>query len=163
MTETKKIISAIVIVAVILIGVGYAAINQITVEINGALSATTSNENFKVKLTDAKATDSRVEASVTSDLVGVLNVSGLSAKGESVTATYTIQNASDDLSANLTSAASWNNKEYFNVTTSLSTANIAKSATATLTVTVELIKTPIDADVSDTVGVTVVASPVQPQ
>ena len=41
-----------------------------------------------------------------------LNVSGLTAKGEKVTATYTIQNTSDDLSANLSSVATNQNKEY---------------------------------------------------
>ena len=163
MSNTSKIITAIVIVAVILIGVGYAAIERISLEIEATLSATATQENFKVKFTNASPAEGNVAAKVTGDLSGTLNVSGLTAKGDTATATFTIQNTSDDLSANLAATSTNQNTEYFKVSTSLSQPSIAKTETATLTVTVELIKTPIDANQTDTVGISVTATPVQPQ
>ena len=163
MTNTSKIITAIVIVAVILIGVGYAAIERITLEIEGSLAATATQGNFTVKFTNASPAEGNVVAKVTDDLSGTLNVSGLTAKGETATATFTIQNTSGDLSANLAATSTNENTEYFKVSTSLSAPSIAKTETATLTVTVELIKTPIDANETDTVGISVTATPVQPQ
>ena len=163
MTGTSKIILTIVLASVVIIGVGYAAINSIALEITGQLAAAPSDANFTVKFTDASPSEGNVVAKVTGDKTATLNVSGLTAKGEKVTATYTIQNTSDDLSANLSSVATNQNKEYFTVLTNISEPSIAKGETSTLTVTVELIKTPIDAEVTDTVGISITASPVQPQ
>ena len=165
MTSTNKLIVAIVIVAVLIIGVGYAAINSITLQITGQLAAAPSDENFTVKFTNASPSEEggNVVAKVTGDRTATLNVSGLTAKGDKAIATYTIQNASEDLSANLTAAASNQNDDYFTVSTSFSETSIAKGETSTLTVTVELIKTPVDGEETDTVGINIEASPVQPQ
>lgn len=163
MTGTSKIILTIVLVAVLIIGVGYAAINSITLQITGQLAATPSDANFTVKFTSASPSEGSVVAKVTGDKTATLNVSGLTAKGDKAVATYTIQNTSEDLSANLTVAASNENDEYFTVSTSLSETSIAKGGTSTLTVTVELMKTPVNAEVTDTVGISIEASPVQPQ
>ena len=163
MTGTSKIILTIVLASVVIIGVGYAAINSIALEITGQLAAAPSDANFTVKFTDASPSEGNVVANVTGDKTATLNVSGLTAKGEKATATYTIQNTSADLSANLTAAASNQNTEYFTVSTSFSNTSIAKGETSTLTVTVELIKTPVENTVTDTVGINIEASPVQPQ
>ena len=163
MTSTSKIISAIVIVAVLMIGVGYAAINSIALQITGQLAAAPSDANFTVKFTTASPSEGNIVATVTGDKTATLNVQGLTAKGDKAVATYTIQNTSEDLSANLTAAASNQNDEYFTVSTSFSETSIAKGETSTLTVTVELIKTPVEGEEKDTVGINIEASPVQPE
>ena len=165
MTGTNKIILTIVLAAVLIIGVGYAAINSITLQITGQLAAAPSDANFNVKFINASPSDETADVFgiITGDLTATLNVKGLTAKGQTATATYTIQNTSEDLSASLTATATNQNTEYFRVLTGFSETNIAKGETSTLTVTVELIKTPIDAEVTDTVGIKITASPVQPQ
>lgn len=165
MTGTNKIIFTIVLAAVLIIGIGYAAINSIKLEITGQLAAAPSDANFTVKFTgaDPSVEGGNVLAKTTGDLTATLDVKGLTAKGQTATATYTIQNTSADLSANLTATTSNQNTEYFKVLTGFSETSIAKGETSTLTVTVELLKTPVDAEVKDTVGISITASPVQPQ
>ena len=164
MTKTNKIIAAIVVVAVLVIGVGYAAIQNITLNIEGTANANASQANFTVALsgTPTVSDASKVTAAVTDDLNATLNVTGLTAKGETVTATYTIQNTSADLSANLSAITSNSNTEYFAVTSDFDAESIEKGAATTITVTVALIKTPITESVSSTVGVQITAEPVQP-
>jgi uncharacterized membrane protein len=165
MTKTSKIILAVVIAAVLIIGVGYAAIQNITLYIEGTANANADQANFTVKLsgTPKVSDETKVTASVVDDTHATLNVSGLTVKGESVTATYTIQNTSADLSADLSASVTNSNNEYFKVTQEIAKSNIEKGAATTITVTVELIKTPITASETSTIGVTVTAAPVQPQ
>ena len=165
MTKTAKIILGIVVLALLIIGVGYAAIENITLYIEGTAKATADQANFTVKLsgTPQVSDASKVIAAVVDDTHATLNVTGLTAKGDSVTATYTIQNTSADLSANLSADISNSNTEFFNVTQTIAKKTIEKGAATTITVTVELIKTPITQNENSTIGVTVVAEPVQPQ
>lgn len=164
MTKTNKIIAGIVVVAVLIIGIGYAAIQNITLNIAGTASADANQANFTVAFsgTPEVSEADKVKAAVTDDLNATLNVTGLTAKGDVVTATYTIQNTSADLSANLYATVTNDNTEYFKVTHSFDAESIAKGAATTITVTVELIKTPITETVSSTVGVQITAEPVQP-
>ena len=165
MTKTSKIIVAFVIVAVLILGIAYASIQNITLHITGIATASSSPENFTVKfLENPQVSDAnKVTATVTDDINATLNVSGLSAKGEIVTAVYTIQNTSADLSANLGATISNSNSEYFKVTYDLASNNIAKEEETTITITIELLKTPIEESVSSIVGIQIVAEPVQPE
>ena len=173
MTNTKKIIAAIVIVAVLVIGVGYAAIQNITLNISGTASANADQANFTVAFSGEPTTDktkvsanstaASITAAVTDDTNATINVEGLTAKGDVVTATYTIQNTSADLSAKLSATTSNSNTEYFKVTHDLEDATtVTHGQATTITVTVELIKTPITATETATVGVQITAEPVQP-
>lgn len=166
MKKKRTLVGVALLVAVLMLGVGYAAISNITLNINGNISASPSDDNFIVKLVKDPApvvSDADlVSATVTGDKVGTINVTGLTAKGEFVTATYTVANTSPDLKAGITASAVWSNKTYFNVTTTVKDAEIAAlTGTTTVEVKVELIKTPVDVDVTDTVTVSIVAAPVQ--
>ena len=165
MTKTSKIIIAFVIVAVLILGIAYAAIQNVTLHITGTATAGASQENFTVKFSGTpEVSDSdKVTAAVTDDINATINVSGLSSKGEVVTARYTIQNTSADLSANLSATLSNSNTEFFNVTYDFESESITSAEATTITVTVELLKTPIEESVSSTVGIQIVAEPVQPQ
>lgn len=72
-----------------------------------------------------------------------MNVNGLTAKGDTATATYTIANTSADLSAVLSATTSNTNDEFFKVTQNIAKGTVAAGDSTTITVTVELIKTPI--------------------
>lgn len=54
MNRQKKIILGIILVAVLLMGVGYAALSATNLKITGTASATANEDNFKVVFTDAK-------------------------------------------------------------------------------------------------------------
>lgn len=175
MTETRKIIIAFVVIAVLMIAVGYAAISNITLYINGSAAAAPNDANFLVSFSGEPTTDktgvklanlATATAGITDETHATLTVAGLTAKGDTVTATYTIQNTSADLSANLSASVTNTNTEYFEVTQKIEPTNVAKGATANVTVTVKLIKTPIqdevDGNLTSTVGLTITAEPVQP-
>ena len=164
MTKTSKIIVVAVIVEMLLLGIGYAAIQNITLNIAGTAAADPSQENFKVMFsgTPTVSDETYVTAGITDEINATINVSGLTKKGEIVTATYTIQNTSTDLTADLSATASNTNTEYFNVSYALEENTLQKGEATTITVTVELIKTPIQESVSSTIGVQIIAAPFQP-
>ena len=165
MRQTSKIILATIVAASILLGLGYAAIQNITLNITGTAAADPSQSNFKVRFIHNPAptvTDSTFAiASITDDYNATLNVSGLTAKGQSVSATYTIENASADLSADLAISTTNTNTEYFKISSQLAKTSLIAGEKTTVTVTVELTKTPLES-VSSTIGVQMLAIAVQP-
>lgn len=166
MKKTSVIILVTIIAVSILLGLGYAAIQNVTLNIAGSAEATPNQSNFKVKfMRDPAPTVSdstHATANITDDLNATINVSGLTGKGQNVTATYSIENASDDLSADLAVLTTNSNTEYFYVSSRLAETSIEAGSNTTVTVTVELIKTPIDQNVSSTIGVQITGIPVEP-
>ena len=166
MSKTSKIILVTIIATSILLGLGYAAIQNITLNISGTAAANPSQSNFKVRfVTDPAPTVSDstyVTAGVTNDTNATINVSGLTSKGQLVSATYTVQNASTDLSADLSVATTNSNTEYFTIRSELEDTSLKAGEVTTVTVTIELTKTPISESVSSTVGVQLTAVPVEP-
>ncbi|MBR3613574.1 MAG: leucine-rich repeat domain-containing protein [Clostridia bacterium] len=164
MKKTNKIILASSIVAVLLLGIGYAAIQNITLNISGSAAADPSQSNFKVMFsgTPVVSDSTYVTTAITDDTNATINVEGLTKKGDVVTVTYTVQNASADLSTDLSVSTTNSNTEYFTLTSELAKTSLVAGEATTLTVTVELIKTPIVDSVSTTIGVQLTLMPVQP-
>ena len=168
MTSTNKIITAIVIAAVLIIGIGYAAIGNIILNIEGTAKALASQSNFSVVLADPEvsSTDIVTSAEVTNGGTSAeFTIENMTAKGDVATITYTVKNNSADLTASLTASESNNNTEYFDVSYVFenSKTTIEAGDSTKVTVTVELIKTPIsDETVQATVGLSVTAQPIQP-
>ena len=164
MKRTNRIILTVVIVAMLVLGVGYAAIQNITLNITGTAAADPSQSNFKVMFsgTPTVSDETYVTAAVTNDTNATINVEGLTKVGDVASATYTIQNASTDLSADLAVSTTNDNPEYFTLTSELEETSLVAGEATTLTVTVELTKTPVEESVSATIGVQLEAMPVQP-
>lgn len=172
MSRTKKLVALILVVSIFMIAIGYAAISNVTLNINGTAQAETSQANFTVKFTGETETDkvsvkypdlATIRATVIDDTNAKIEASGLTAKGDTVTATYTVQNTSADLSADLSVETTTNsNKEYFAIEPRLAKTSLIAGEKTTLTVTVELLKTPIEDTVSSTIKVQLTANPVQP-
>ena len=166
MRKRLKIVLAI-LAAVCVLGVGYATVSNRLLTINGTASATTSDNNFVVKIqTDPTVNDGydgQVQTNVAADQQSAtLNVSQFTTTGDSATVVYTIQNASLELSANVSVSITNSNEEYFTITATPSinsTTELVKSGTMTVTVVVSLKKTPTT-DVSATFTITVDATPV---
>ena len=166
MKKRNTYVGLFLLAAILMLGIGYAAISNITLNISGKAKATVSDSNFKVKFTGTPTVSDEdiITAEIESDLKASINVDSFVAKGDTATATYTILNDSDDLSASIAIPEITNdNEDYFSVTTDMTAATTVDAKnTTTVTVTVELIKTPIDNDQEANISIDLVASPVQP-
>ena len=165
----SKIIGGILLVTILLVAVGYAAITKVGLNIDGTAKSEGNPDNFKVELIGEPQTsgDGTTTATInTADKTqGTMNVSGLNAKGQTAIATYTVKNQSADLSADLTAKATSTNDEYFEVQCSLDKTTLKAQEETTMTVKVKLLKTPIDEtkeNLSTEIGVNIDAEPKQP-
>ena len=169
MRRNTKIVGGILLVAILLVAVGYAAITNVTLNIKGTTKSEGNPDNFKVELIGEPQTsgDGTTTATInTADKTqGTMNVSGLNAKGQTAIATYTVKNQSADLSADLTAKATSTNDEYFEVQCSLDKTTLKAQEQTTMTVKVKLLKTPIDEtkeNLLTEIGVNITAEPKQP-
>ena len=169
MGKNTKIVGGILLVAIILVAVAYAAITNVELNINGVGSAQAKQENFKVEFIGTPSTSGKgtTTATINSDdkTQGSVNVTGLTAKGDEAVAIYTVKNLSSDISADLTAEATSSNQTYFEVICSLEKTTLKAQEETTLKVTVRLLKTPIDEtkeDLNSDIDVTLTADPKQP-
>ena len=164
MNKTSKIIVTSVIIAILLLGVGYAAIQNITLTIAGTAAADPNQANFKVMFsgTPTVSDENYVAAAITDDINATMSVTGLTKKGDVVSATYTVQNASEYLSADLKISTTNNNTEFFTLSSEIAKTSLIAGEATTVTVPVEVTKTPIKESVHATIGVQIEAMPVQP-
>ena len=164
-----RVVGGVLLLAVILVARAYAAITNVTLNINGTSKSQASQTNFVVQFVGEPTTGGKGTTTATINTSkrteGTVNVEGLTAKGDTATATFTVQNSSQDLSADLTAKATSSNEDYFEVRCKIEDTTLKAGATTELTVTVELLKTPIDEtkeDLSTNIGVSITAEPKQP-
>ena len=169
MGKNTKIVGGVLLIAIILVAVAYAAITNVGLNINGVGSAQAKQENFKVEFIGTPSTSGKGTTTATiseSDKTkGTVNVTGLTAKGDEAVAIYTVKNLSSDISADLTAEATSSNQTYFEVICSLEKTTLKAQEETTLKVTVRLLKTPIDEtkeDLNSDIDVTLTAEPKQP-
>ena len=167
--KNTRLVGGVLLVAIILVAVAYAAITNVGLNINGVGNAQAKQENFKVEFTGTPTTSGKgtTTATIQSDdkAKGSVKVTGLSAKGDEAVATYTVKNLSSDISADLTAEATSSNQTYFEVICSLEKTTLKAQEETTLKVTVRLLKTPIDEtkeDLNSDIDVTLTADPKQP-
>lgn len=178
MKQKRTFVTLLLVIALLCLGIGYALITSTTLTIGGNVTASPDGANFVVKFKDnvsASVTvgpDTAVATPTASGTAAELNVTGLTSAGDTVVATYTIVNESPDLLANvsLKTGEVTGNADYFEITpeivddnknTEIATLE-ADGGTTTVKVTVKLVKTPIDADVTGKINVELEAEPVQP-
>ena len=173
MKKKRTLTVVAMVLAVLMLGVGYAAITSVNLKIEqGSASATPDQGNFVVKFDKNTQVTTTGDGTITAaydasnELLATFSVAGLTAKGQTASATYTIKNYSPDLIANLAvnnvAAAATGDTEYFTVTATLAENSLVAAADTTLVVTVNLIKTPVNDDVSISFPVTVTATAEQP-
>ena len=167
--KNTRLVGGVLLVAIILVAVAYAAITNVGLNINGVGNAQAKQENFKVEFTGTPTTSGKgtTTATIQSDdkAKGNVKVTGLTAKGDEAVATYTVKNLSSDISADLTAEATSSNQTYFEVICSLEKTTLKAQEETTLKVTVRLLKTPIDEtkeDLNSDIDVTLTAEPKQP-
>lgn len=163
MKNRKKMITTALIVLVLLLGVGYATVSSVNLNINGNAKAETKelqvfydgvNSGPSAKVTTISSPDKERTATFTVENMTL---------DETVTMTFEVKNYETDVNATLAapSVTQNTNRDYFQVTTSCDKTTLNAGDTATITVNVKLIKTPVTEEAgSTTVTVEMAASPV---
>ena len=170
MKNKTMFIGVALLVAVLMLGIGYAVLSNITLNITGSATGVPSQENFEVKfaenvtydVSDANA-NIVVSPSVEGDLSAKIDVTNFVSKGESVTVDFTVQNLSKaDLNADLEVVRVGDADDNFSVTVTPAATNIAKGGSTTVTVRIESLVTPINNNISGSFQFQLIAKPVQP-
>lgn len=145
MSKTKKI-AILVFLLIGLFALGIGTTETIKVVTNAERKhGNLSQSIFSVKFigTPTVSDPDRVEARIESDHYAILNVKGLNSTNDIITAQYELQNISPDLAASLAIQTYNSNIEYFSIKSELD-KNILEAGEKTIvTVTVQLIKSPI--------------------
>lgn len=166
MKNKKSLLSFCLLALVLILGVGYAVVSSVNLDISGTAKVKGTDLKVSFNGTTTVSDADKVTATATNrSLSANIAVTDLTL-GESVTATYTIQNEETDVNAEVIKASIVNDKtDYFVVTTDVdsSAKTITAGGTTTVTVTVKLAKTPVlDTDSTANITVNLTASPVQP-
>ena len=163
MKNRKKMITTALIVLVLLLGVGYATVSSVNLNINGSAKAGSkelqvfydgTNSGTSAKVTAISSPVKTREATFTVENMTL---------DETVTMTFEVKNYETDVNATLAapSVTQNTNEDYFQVTTSCDKTTLNAGDTATITVNVKLKKTPVTEEAgSTTVTVEMAASPV---
>ena len=167
--KNKKTLQIVLLVAiaVLTLGIGYASITAINLFINGNATASVNQENFKVYFTQAQSITGSTGVSGTSSIddndatIAYFDVTGLTKVGDYGVATYTVLNNSNGIGADITLQLTNSNNEYFKITETVADSQLQAGDTTTATIRVEMIKTPIQADVTTSVTAKLIASPLE--
>ena len=154
MKNRRTVVVAFLLCAVMLLGVGYAALSD-TLDITGSAdvnqSAAEEAFNEDVYFSAAVANEAGNTASVNSDNndKASFTAATLKGKGDKVSFTFTIKNNGDvdaDVTPKLNATLGNTNSEYFSITSDWdgATKTLAAHSEITYTVTVELLKTPTE-------------------
>ena len=159
--KKKGLVIVLLLIAVLVLGVGYAAISNVTLHITGQATGVSDDENFDVNFIGTPSfskTGASAGATVTHD--ATIQVGGLKKVDDYVTATYDIKNVSpEDITALLSASISNSNETYFDVEYVFGQTSLAKDAQTTVTITVTLIKPVVTTDQNATIDVTITATP----
>lgn len=102
MKKQKKLVFIVILIAVLLMGIGYAALSSVTLTINGSASATADSENFKVYFTGVNTpkTAANVETTVTAESkTATVSFKNLTKKDDEEYVILEIENGSNDVDA----------------------------------------------------------------
>ncbi len=156
-----------VLIAILAIGIGYAVVSAIPLEIKGTGTVSSNPNGFVVKFKEvaSKIGDGTLNASISDDTHATISVSGLTESGQKATFVYTVLNASEEMNyaANLTTpTVEVEKSEYFDVTAVVNNpTTIKQNETTTVTVVVTAKKTPVGDDVTSNITVTLNAEAVE--
>ena len=175
MNRAKTYFALGLIVAVLVLGVAYAYVANINLTVSGTATATAASDSFDVQFVSGKGVgDGQVSfdgfTETTGGIAAEFAVTGLDEVGDTETVTLTIENKSVSLLADLefTAATQSGADGYFKITSNLNKEQLAvadngNASTAEVTVTVELLKLPIEEqEVTAEISAFVKATPVNP-
>ena len=154
MKNRRNVVIAFMIVAVMLLGIGYAALSD-TLDITGSADVNQSaaeeafNEDIYFSAAVANETGNTASVNADNNDKASFTAATLKGKGDKVTFTFTIANDGDvaaEVTPKLNATLGNTNPEYFSITSDWGGAakTLAAHSSITYTVTVELLKTPTE-------------------
>ena len=168
MKKRRTLIIALLLIAALALGIGYANLTS-TLLIDGAARANPNQDNMSVVFTgDVTTTDSKLATgsiNTTKKTEASIDAVGFTLAGETATVTYTIKNEGKyiaDVASEVTEPKHSDNEEYFHITTQIGKATLNPNEETTVTVTVTLKNTPIemkDATIKVTITATAKVTP----
>ena len=169
--KKKLQIMIFVLIGVITLGVGYAAMSTIYLNINGDASATTGTVTYDVKFLsesgvtptfNSNSNEVSGTVTVTSDTTATFSATGFSDVGQTAVATYKIKNASRGVGTRISLDLDYTNHEYFKVTETIADTELQVGDETEATVTLEVIDLPLESNVDFSTEVTakLIAEPI---
>ena len=158
----KRTILPLLLVAVLALGIGYAAVAGVTLQINGNAIVTPTQENFGVRFDGTPVVNKATAAILADKTKASLDVTGLSDKGDTATATFRILNdgAVSQYAADIKDLViAPYNTTVFKITTDFVAKTLQPGEHLDVTVTVELIQVPTE-EVTTPIAITIKADPV---
>ena len=155
------------LISLFALSIGYASISSVNLIVNGNVTASVNQNNFKVHFTDAEEITGTTGVSGTSliddedDTIASFNVTGLSKVGDYAEAYYVIKNDSSSIGSKISLDVANTNNEYFVVNSRIFDTELQAGDTTNASVKIEMIKTPIENDVSTDIMVKIIASPLE--
>ena len=154
------------LIAIVTLGIGYAGITAINLVINGDATASVNDQNFKVKFLSEENVTPTITGegntvSVKDDTTAEFSVSSLTGLGDSEVATFRVKNESKGIGADISLNVTNSNLEYFKVTEYVQDTQLQAGDETTVTVTVEMIKTPIENEVSTSITAKLIANAIE--
>ena len=152
MKNRRNVVIAFMIVAVMLLGIGYAALSD-TLDITGSADVNQSaaeeafNEDIFFSAAVANETGNTASVNADNNDKASFTANTLKGKGDKVTFTFTIKNDGDvaaTVTPKLNATLGNTNTEYFSIVSDWdgATKDLAAHSEITYTVTIELLKTP---------------------
>lgn len=153
MNKRKYLVILLVLIGLLSIGIGFAAVSE-TLTINGTASSGDEealSQNFKVVFNNGSVKEKNdTTGNITGSVVGItttatINVSGFTVKGEYIVLAVNINNNSTDYGAKIKEIIITNNgenAEYYDVTYTINNDTIDPNGTTTLDVKIAMLITP---------------------
>ena len=161
MKNRKSLLTISIFALVLVLSVGYAVVSSVELDITGTAEAQA--QDLKVSFKSASPNSGDVKGTVTAgSLTASLTANNLTLNNP-VTVTYVVENSETDVNALIKEKTITNsNTEYFSVTTNAASGLTCNAkGTTNVTVTVTLIKTPVEtADNSANIEIALTASPI---
>ena len=180
MNKKKSMTGLFIILAVLFIGIGYAAVSNITLTINGNARVTPGDSSFDVHFVYDDGTPANniitgtagggytvtanTVAKYTSKTTGTIDAMDFTKKDEYIDFPFVIKNSSEELSAKIESSdivISAGNNYLAAELTGFSALNLAPNGTGTVTIRVKCLKTPTDVQNLTGFTVTITAHPAE--
>ena len=151
MKNRKTVVVAFLLVAVMLLGIGYAALTDVlditgSADVNQSAAEEAFNEDIYFSAAVANQTGNTASVNADNNDKASFTANTLKGKGDKATFTYTIKN-DGDLAATITPSISSNtNPTYFDYYSDWNgqPTELAAGASVTYTITIELIETPTE-------------------
>ena len=154
MKNRRNVVVAFLVVAVMLLGIGYAALSD-TLDITGSADVNQSaaeeafNEDIYFSAAVANETGNTASVNADNNDKASFTAATLKGKGDKVTFTFTITNDGDldaTVTPKLNATLGNTNTEYFSIESDWDggSKTLAAHSTITYTITVELLKTPTE-------------------